>query len=818
MSLLGFALGYISVYVIAVLALADYPLGRAWLGTVAQLGAALAPIAVVVNRRHHWIGCQRLFWQTIATGMAVWCVGHFGWAYGTFVEGRAQWVGWHTVFSFCGAAAPVIALFAWPHLGIRRNAYATTAVDVAALGAVTGFMVAYFILIPNIDPAMAAFGLPSVLVTAQVQRVLMFAGMVGAAIMAHGLPWHRTYLRLAGAIGLGVLLRLVLNAALAMDIYEPGHLYDLAWIVPYLGYAWAASEAPSSPAEEPEAMRRQAAHPWVITTAFATVATIGYGVHLAWPMSATVDATRVLFTTLTVVLGLALVTIRMIVQRAELQRVDQRMRLLAAVSAHTQDLVCVVNAGGIIEEVNEAFLSHTGFEASELKARRSVEFLSADSVETLPALREAVARDGVWRGTLTRLKKDGRTFPVAVTVTSLRDAGDRVTHLIGIERDISDELKMREQLIHTERLAATSEVVAGVAHEINNPLQAILGCTELLLDGVQGQTRSDLEIVRSEAVRAGQIVRNLLAFVHRGPGQRQVVDLNELVQSLVALRSYALAQNGIRIDLACHPAPLPASVNQEEIRQVLLNLVLNAEQAISGTGRQDGRIAVRTSLSAHHAVLEIEDDGPGVPAEHRARMFEPFFTTKQVGQGTGLGLSISLGIALSHGGTLEYEAAPTGGAIFRLTLPALGSPDGGKARSTPHAAPASSAAPTAFVVEDDSAIRGLLERLLMRKGYRVIQASNGEEAIRELAAMRQALPDIIMCDVRMPRMSGTEFYREAVGAHPAVARRFVLMTGDSARGDAAEFAASVKVPLLRKPFSAADLDVALLELKEQSLT
>jgi two-component system NtrC family sensor kinase len=233
-------------------------------------------------------------------------------------------------------------------------------------------------------------------------------------------------------------------------------------------------------------------------------------------------------------------------------------------------------------------------------------------------------------------------------------------------REQAEETARRDHLVHTERLSAIGALVAGVAHELNNPLQTILGSAEVLLDE-QPAGRRELELIRREAGRAAQIVRNLLAFVRRTTPDRVAADLNELVGTTIELRQYHLERSNIVVHVDSHPERLPVLVNREEIQQIVLNLVLNAEQALES--RHGGRIAVRTFARGGSQVVEIADDGPGVDRDLRGRIFEPFFTTKDVGQGTGLGLSISHGIALAHGGSLEL-CSRAAGACFQLSLPA----------------------------------------------------------------------------------------------------------------------------------------------------
>ena len=245
---------------------------------------------------------------------------------------------------------------------------------------------------------------------------------------------------------------------------------------------------------------------------------------------------------------------------------------------------------------------------------------------------------------------------------------------MAVERDTTQEEQLRDQLIHSERLAAVGQLVSGVAHELNNPLQSIVGFTELLIGAESRQaTLADLEQVRAAAHRAAKIVRNLLAFVRRSSAERSVVILNDIIESTVELRRYELATAGIQLEEAYdHDLP-PVLVNREEIQQILLNLLLNAEQAMRSADLR-GRLSVRTGRTgSSDLVIDIRDDGPGVPPALAARIFEPFFSTKGVGEGTGLGLSLALGIAEAHGGSLTLIPVPSG-ACFRLTLPATTTP------------------------------------------------------------------------------------------------------------------------------------------------
>jgi C4-dicarboxylate-specific signal transduction histidine kinase len=272
---------------------------------------------------------------------------------------------------------------------------------------------------------------------------------------------------------------------------------------------------------------------------------------------------------------------------------------------------------------------------------------------------------------LMRQRHDRSTFPSTCSVVALRDATGTLTNFVAVERDMTRETQMRDQLIHSERLAAVGQLVSGVAHELNNPLQAIVGFTELLMRADHRQeTRDDLEHVRAAAHRAAKIVRNLLAFVRRSAAERRAANLNDIIESTVALRRYEMAAQGLKVEEVYADDLPPVLVNREEIQQIVLNVVLNAEHAMRSAGLR-GRLSIRTARTGSSDIaVDIQDEGPGVPAALAARIFEPFFSTKEVGEGTGLGLSLALGIAEAHGGSLTLIPVPAG-ACFRLTLPAI---------------------------------------------------------------------------------------------------------------------------------------------------
>ena len=304
--------------------------------------------------------------------------------------------------------------------------------------------------------------------------------------------------------------------------------------------------------------------------------------------------------------------------------------------------------------------------------------MSRRFVRSVKSLEAAAVR--IASGDLRRL---GTTQMTSLELAQLHDSFDRMVQRLhetrealdrqmAEERQIQEELQsLQRQVIRQERLAAVGLLVSGVAHEINNPLQAILGFAELLQmqHNLPDTVKADLRLIQKESARACGIIRNLALFARQQPGQAAGVRFADVITSVAELRQRRLESEDIELvveDRSTHHVMAVFT----ELQQVVLNFVVNAEQAILNSGRLPGRITVRSRNEGERVLLEVEDTGPGVPPDDEAKLFQPFFTTKPVGQGTGLGLSVSYGIIDSMGGQMGYRRAPAGGAIFYFELPA----------------------------------------------------------------------------------------------------------------------------------------------------
>jgi len=632
----------------------------------------LTGVVVIIRHRHRWAGCQWLFWATISLGLLTTAIGHVGWMIDDLLLQReSSWLGWHAVFIMFGTAAPLLALLAQPHRGAREKAAATTAVDIASVAVIAGFLYSYLVTTEDLAAGQAASHLPVLLVLAEVQPLIVLIGMSVAALVGRRLAWADTYRRLALGLALNFVTLTLTNLAIWQGLYRPGFVYDFMWILPFMFYPWAAAKAPSSEESAPHAHLESPAttsRPWLVFSILVLIPALDFAFRRLGA-NGVPDASRDLTTAVTVVSVLPLLLARLVVERSEARHSDDQVRLLAGAIEQADELIAIRTADRRFVYANDAFCRALGYARGELIFIEARELFDAEWAERSEAIAAGCREGKPWRGAFTRRRRDGTTFPAAGAVVPLADAVGRITHILSVERNITDEMTLREQLIHTERLSAVGQLVAGVAHELNNPLQSVVGYTELLLDQeVRDSARGDLQQIKTQAMRAAAIVRNLLSFVRRAPTARTVEDLNGVVQATVALRRYDLTTSNIAVNEDYGADLPPVHINREEIQQVVLNLVLNAEHAMQRWGRP-GVLRVTTRRVDGHACVEVRDSGPGVPAALAGQIFEPFFTTKEPGEGTGLGLSIALGIATAHGGALDL--CPGGeGACFRLTLPA----------------------------------------------------------------------------------------------------------------------------------------------------
>ena len=424
---------------------------------------------------------------------------------------------------------------------------------------------------------------------------------------------------------------------------------------------------------------------------------------------------------------------------------------------------------------------------------------------------ERLERDGAVLDYILRLRRaDDSPFWAEVTAHLDAPDGATVRQLVALLRDVSERRRLEEQgrnlyhqLLQAERMAALGQTVSGVAHELNNPLATILTWSERLSSrAVDEVTKRGIETILSESERAAKIVRNLLTFSRKRHTTRAMIDLNQVVGETVSLRAYDQRVSNLRTIQALASGLPQIFADPHQVKQVLLNLIVNAEQAMLAA-HGHGTLVIRTwfDLEQESVVLEINDDGPGVPDDVQAKIFDPFFTTKAVGHGTGLGLTVAYAIVQEHGGRIRVASPASGGASFFVEFTASGSVSRPSHTPLPPHRSAGNGAKV-LVIEDEPALSVAVSEALTDAGFRVDRAADGQEA---LARIKTELYDLLVCDLKMPRMDGPTLYRAIMETKPTLAQRIIFVTGDVAGTDAERFLEETGCQWLAKPFRLRDL-------------
>ena len=454
--------------------------------------------------------------------------------------------------------------------------------------------------------------------------------------------------------------------------------------------------------------------------------------------------------------------------------------------------ICIVDGRGLVRRANRAFATLAATPVTALPGRPWSALLPPVWIEPV---RTAIAAPG--SAGVTEVRQEHRIY----SVSALALKGDDDESAVVIIEDHTETRRLQDHLIQSEKLTAIGQLIAGVAHELNNPLASVLGFADYLVESgdVPAHLAQPLRVIQQEAQRAAAIVKNLLTFARRQERGRRPLPIATVLERTVALLRNQLLGLHVEIALSLEPDLPEIDADPNQLLQVFLNLTNNAAQAIASTGRAGGgRIDVHARRRLEGVAVDVTDDGPGIPEELQQRVFEPFFTTKGEGEGTGLGLSICQGIVKEHGGRILLRSCAGQGATFTVELPAAHAP----APAAPAPETPSPGSGRILLVDDEPHILHYMRATLEAWGHRVDVATDGEEAV---ARAREGGYDLIVTDVRMPNLGGRELYERLSREAPDAAERVVFSTGDTVRDDTMAFLERAGRPVLHKPFKLAEL-------------
>ena len=455
--------------------------------------------------------------------------------------------------------------------------------------------------------------------------------------------------------------------------------------------------------------------------------------------------------------------------------------------------ICLLDRGGRIERVNRGFTDLLSLPPVAAAGRPWQSVVPPEWREGIGAALAAPGPEEV----------ELRLADLSIAVTAFRTTPGDPGRAVLMFENTTDRRLLQDRLIQSGKLSAIGQLIAGTAHDLNNPLTSVVGFADFLAESaeVPPRIREPLRVIQQEAERASKIVKNLLSFARRQE-TRQTAEIQPILEATVGLFRNQLSGDRISLELEISPDLPRLDLNPNQIQQVFVNLIQNAAQAIQATGRP-GTIRLVTRRWMEGLAVEVTDDGPGMPPDLAARAFEPFFTTKPEGQGTGLGLSISQGIVKEHGGRITLATRSGAGCSFTVELPGRLHPP-----VEPLAAPPAGAtrALSVLVLDDEPHILHYIRATLEAWGHTVATATDGHAGLERAVTEHF---DLIVSDLRMPRLGGREFYQSLVERAPAVAKRVAFSTGDTVRGDTLDFLESSGRPCLQKPFSLAELRTLL---------
>src|SRR5215510_4041338 len=482
-------------------------------------------------------------------------------------------------------------------------------------------------------------------------------------------------------------------------------------------------------------------------------------------------------------------------------------------------IVAITDQSGIIKYVNDKFCEISKYSREELIGQDHRIINSAyHSKEFIRNLWTTIASGKVWRGEIRNRAKDGSYYWVDTTIVPFLNAEEKPYQYVAIRSDITEKKRMESQFLRAQRMESIGTLAGGIAHDLNNVLSPILMAIDMLqLKATDETSRKWLDVLRANAERGGNMVRQVLSFARGVEGERVALQPKHLIKEIVKILRETLPKS-IEISFQIPNDLWMISADATQMHQVLMNLCVNARDAMP----EGGAISIKaenTFLDENYARMHIEakagrfvvitvsDTGPGMTAEIQSRIFEPFFTTKDMSKGTGLGLSTALTIVKSHGGFINVYSEPHKGSSFTLYIPALEAP--GLAQEQPQTELPTGNGELILVVDDENSIREITRGTLETFGYSVVTAADGTEALAIYADRKNEIA-VVLTDMVMPFMDGPATVRALQRMNPDV--KIIAASGLAAGHKPGEGALEGVKIFLTKPYTAEKLLKALAQL------
>lgn len=489
------------------------------------------------------------------------------------------------------------------------------------------------------------------------------------------------------------------------------------------------------------------------------------------------------------------------------------------------DSIIIIDGDGLVVDFNPAAETLFGFTRQEA--------IGADVSDLIiPEHHRAAHHEGMRRYLASGISRvigkrveveavtrDGRMVPVELSIADV-SVGDKrffTAHIRDLQPAKAAQFEIerqRDALYQKEKLAALGSLLSGVAHELNNPLSIVLGQAMMLREKVKLLPSGDELYDRAQKIemaanRCARIVRTFLAMARQRKAERSYVSIGKVIDDAIELLAYSLRTSGVSVACEVDPDLPETHADADLLHQVLVNLIVNARQALEEQGGEDRRVTVRAGLEreTNTIVVEISDNGPGIPATIRSRIFDPFFTTKPQDHGTGIGLAVSRGLVEAHGGTLDLAPRqPAKGAAFVIRLPVTEGEGGERppGQPRPERVVAEERLAEILIVDDEPELAELIADIVSGAGHRTVTAPSGNAAQRLLGDRSRNIA-AVLCDIRMADGDGPALYDWLTANRPELKRRIAFVTGDTLGPSAGRFLARSGCPVIEKPFTPDDI-------------